>query len=189
VCGRLKSVKKEIATTEDDHQKVARYRASSGMAYLRAFLGGKSGRHLHVDCTLQKYLPPKFKPEVIHKKDEVLKSITSVLDKKIDTSVVAYFEVPIEDIPNTGFIGLLSSRRGFGNTDFKVTECGIDFTGLPVKNIKWKVKKVGKTTLVNIRMEGEKSTTVSRDYLIKTWKWINELFMMFILGKEKDAKE
>jgi len=183
VCGRLKSAIKKSATIENDHPKVARYRTGSGIAYLRARLGGKSGRHLHVDCTLQKYFPPNLKPKVTHNKDEVLKIISCVLDKKIDISIIAYFEVPFQDISETGFIALLSKKRGFGDTGFKVTECGISFTRLPVKNVKWSLKQKGKTTLVNIRMEGERSAKVSREYLLEAWEWINELFMIFVLGK------
>lgn len=184
VCGRLQ----KGGSKGEDLPKVARYKSSSGLAYLRVNHGGKDSRHLHVDCTLGKYFK-KHKPKIEHKKTETIKIINNVLGVNIDTSVVGFFKVPLDNLPDIGFVKPFCIERGSSKSRFKMTECAFSLSGLPVQKIKWFLEEEGKKTFVNIRIQGRRHTKVSEEYLVESFDWINKLFMVFIMGSEIDASK
>jgi len=185
-CGRLKGKILTKRGSLDEEPKVARYRAASGTAFVRAWLTDKPAQHLHIDCALRKIFPEDKIPKVTGKKADVLEIINSVLGAQIDVSIGASFEVPRTKLAESGIIRALSVEQKTVDISVKITGCDLSLTGAPVNKIQWSTREGKNRTVVDVRMEADRSLMVSEKYLTECWDWINNQFAFFVLGKRKD---
>ena len=165
----------------------ARYGAGSGASYLRVLPGGKSGKHLHIDCALAEYFAGRKRPKTTHRKAEVLRFLDSALGSSVDVCVRTGFVLPLSELPERGFIRSLCSEEGAAGVSIKLIEGRASITGAPARSIWWSVdQKKGEVT---VQMEADRSTEVKETYLKDCLDWGSGLLHLFVLGKVTDASE
>ncbi len=186
-CGQLKGQASKIkALCERKKPRVARYRSATGTAFVRSRLVTKGGLYLHVDCVQGKVILTK--PKVTHKKTEVLEIIEAVRGLEIEADIIARFEVPIAKLPETGLVRALSTERRISDMSVKLKGAAVSITGTPIKNIEWGIHEKKKKQVVHERMQAERVVKVDDKYLSESWNWIDEQFLLFVLGRRKDGK-
>ena len=185
-CGKLKGRTSKIkALCERKKPRVARYRSATGTAFVRSRLVNKGGLYLHVDCAQGKVFSTK--PKVTHKKTEVLEIIEAVRGLEIEAGIIARFEVPFAKLPETGLIRALSTERRISDMSVKLKGASVSLTGTPIKNIGWGIHEKKKKQMVSVRMQAERVVKVDDKYLSESWNWIEEQFLLFVLGRRKDG--
>jgi len=188
-CGQLKGQASKIkALCERKKPRVARYISAAGTAFVRSRLAivNKGGIYLHVDCVQGKVFSTK--PKVTHKKTEVLEIIEAVRGLEIEAGIIARFEVPIAKLPETGLVRALSTERRISDMSVKLKGAAVSITGTPIKNIDWGIHEKKKKQIVHVRMRAERVVKVDDKYLSESWNWIDEQFLLFVLGRRKDGK-
>ena len=187
-CGRLKGEGLPgRGKIREEKPRVARYQTKSGTAFVRAWLGGRAKRHLHVDCALQTFFGTRQRPKATHKKAEVLKVVEGAIGAQIDVSLRGCFEVPLAELPERGIIRSLAREQKTLDMSIRLTGGSLSLTGAPIKKVHWTELK-DNNALVSVTIEGERTATVSERYMCEMWEWINDEFSLFILGKRKDGK-
>lgn len=186
-CGQLKGRTSKIkALCERKKPRVARYRSATGTAFVRSRLVNKGGLYLHVDCVQGKVLSTK--PKVTHKKTEVLEIIEAVRGLEIEAGIIGRFEVPLAKLPETGLVRALSTERRISDMSVKLKGAAVSLTGTPIKNIYWDIQGKKEKQMVRVRMQAERVVNVDDKYLSESWNWIEEQFLLFVLGRRKDGK-
>lgn len=186
-CGQLKGQElKTKAVCEKKKPRVARYISATGTAFVRCRLVNKGGLYLHVDCAQGKIFPTK--PKATHKKMEVLEIIEAVRGLEIESGIIARFEVPITELPETGLVRALSTEHRISNMSVNLKGAAVSLTGMPIKNIYWDIHEENNRQMVYVRMEAERVARVDDKYLTGSWNWIDEQFLLFVLGRRKDGK-
>jgi len=186
-CGKLKGQTSKVkAQSEKKKTRVARYRSENKTVFIRSWLHAKGGLYLHVDCALGKVFSTR--PKVTHKKAEVLEIIEAVRGFEIEAGIIGQFEVPLTKLPETGLVRALSTEHRINDMSVKLTGAAVSLTGTPVKNMNWAMYKRGKTEMVLVKIEGEITTRVDDKYLSESWNWINEQFLLLVLGRRESGK-
>jgi len=183
VCGGLKNPTAKITEKNPKIPPVAKYDTSAGIAFLRAWIKGKKETYLHVDCALSKFFPKGKEPQITCKKDKIFKTIESVSGIEIDSQIEACFDIPFADLPEKGTIRSLYAEQKSADISMQLTGAEVSFTGAPLQQIKWNIRKEKESTIVHVWMRGERVTTVSDRYLVESWDWMNEQLSIFVLGK------
>jgi len=187
VCGKLKGRASKIkAIRERKKVRVARYRSAAGTAFVRGRLVKSGGLYLHLDCALGKVFSEK--PKVTHSKAEVLEIIKDVRGLEIEAGIIAYFEVPLADLSETELVGALLTEQKIVDMSVKLTGASLSLMGTPVKKIDWGIYERKKTEMVVVRMRAERPIKVDDKYLSESWNWIDEQFLLFVLGRRKGGK-
>ena len=187
VCGKLKNPTIKSQEKEPKTTPVAKYETSAGIAFLRAWIKDKKEIYLHVDCAVSRFFPKGRTPEVTCKKDSILNTIESVFGVEIDSRVEACFDIPFSDLPEKGTIRSLYTEQKSADISMQLTGADVSFTGAPLQQLKWNVRKEKELLVARVWVKGERVTTVSDKYLLESWDWINEQFSIFVLGRRKNA--
>lgn len=185
-CGKLKDAETGAKEKDEGPAKVARYLGAEGGAIIRAWVTGKKGTYLHVDCALKRYFQKGRVPKVTGKKEEVLKIIESVRGKEIELNINAGFDVPVKDIPENGMIRSLSEEQKSIDMCLKLTGAELSISGAPINRIHWSIQDKGGKAVARIHIRGEMATIVEGTYLLECWEWINKLFLVFVMGGKID---
>ncbi len=189
VCGQIIGRKPSSKPSQKKEKyKVARFRTTSGAGLVRCGFGGKSGRHLHVDCTLSKLFSKGRIPKATHKKEEVLEIVENHTGEQVDAHIIGCFVLPIEELPDGGLIRSLNVEHKTVDMSIKLSGCEMSLTGAPIDRIKWRKVRVPKDS-VYVELKGERKLTVTEDYLKENWDWVCEQFESFILGRRKDENK
>ncbi len=185
-CGRLKGISRAPSgAAREEKARVARYQTGSGTAFVRSWFTGKKKRQLHIDCALGSVFVSRQKPKATHKKSEVLDSIESVLGEQIDVRISAHFDVPFNDLPETGLIRAFSPEQKSGDMTARLTGCTFSLTGAPVTGVRWNIREEGKKRIVRVSMKAEKLETISEQYLTGLWDWMEQQFRLFVLRRDE----
>jgi hypothetical protein len=150
--------------------------------YLRLLRPGKGSRHLHIDCALRKFFPTGAEPKVTHKKSQIMRSVETVLGKRMDVGVIGTFMFPIADLPETGLIRSLYTERESAGIRIKVTAAKFSISGGPVSSIGWQAETGGRKLLVQVK--GQKTVTVQETYLLELLDWIKGQARILLLGRD-----
>ena len=185
-CGELKGRSSKIKELHERKTRVARYKSSNGTAFVRSRLVKKGGTYLHVDCALGKIFSQKTK--VTHSKAEVLEIIEDVRGLEIELGIIGRFEVPISKLPETGLVRALSTEHSISDMSVKLTGASLSLMGTPVKKIDWGIHERKKSEMVFVTIRGERPIKVDDKYLSESWNWIDEQFLLFVLGRRKGGK-
>ena len=182
VCGQLKleDPQKGIPPVKE---RVAAYQ--SGKALVIGQIGGRSGRHLHIDCVLKDYLPKRKRPKTIHKKADITSMINSALGLEMEAGIIGYFKLPLNDLPENGFVRIMTPEMKSVDMSVRMTACSFAFCGVPINRIDWRLLE--DEQLILVRVAGEQTFRVSEDYLVEMWEWINRQFSFFILREKQDG--
>jgi len=117
-----------------------------------------------------------------------LEIIEAVRGLGIEAGITAYFEVPLAELSETGLVRALLTEHKILDMSVKLTRASLSLMGTPVKNIDWGIHERNKRQVVVVRMQAERSVNVDDNYLSESWNWIDEQFLLFVLGGRKDGK-
>ncbi len=185
VCGNIANPKKHIKKVGT---KVARYGKPPKQAFVRGWIRDKKELYVHVDCVLKSYFPKTDIPKTTNKKEAIFKMIESVLGETIEAQVSGCFKVNLKDLPSSGLIKTMYSEQTVKEgVSMKVTGSTFSLSGLPIKEISWKESNY-EDGIIFIFIDGETIVEITENYLYEMWNWINEQFLLFILGKVKNGK-
>ncbi len=182
VCGQLKfeDPQKGIPPVKE---RVATYQ--SGKALVIGQIGGKSGRHLHIDCALKSYMPKRRTPKATHKRADITDIIHSAIDLEMEAGIVGHFKLPLGDLPENGFVRALIPEKKAVDMSIRMTGGSFALSGVPIKKMEWRL--VEDEQLILVRLVGEQTVIVSEGYLIEMWEWINRQCSQFILVERRDG--
>jgi hypothetical protein len=185
VCGQIKEGTVLPSTTILEKERVASYKTPRGKAYVRAFLKrNKKITYLHVDCALHDYFPKGKVPKALHKKDDVLKTIESLIGSEIIVNIEGGFDASMSDLPENGSIRVLSSEQKSGELSLRLIRGEISIKGSAVNSIDWNIRKDDQKEIVRVFISGEQSFKISDKYLIECLDWLDTQFAVFVLGKK-----
>lgn len=187
VCGELQVEDLgEVGESGLDEDKVAAYRAAAGMALVRGRIGGKSGKHLHVDCALRSAFPKNEVPKPTHKKAEIVRIIKGVEGLEMEAGISGGFKILRNELPERGLIQALGAEQKTVDISIKVRACTLALTGVPIKSIEW-VDAGDTKGSIFVNLEAERTIVVGENYLSEMWGWLEEQFSLFVLGTRKDG--
>jgi len=184
-CGHLKGAGfGDEANREQEEVRIAKYRTASGSAFIGGWLRRKERWHLHIDCGLGSAFEGRDKPKPTHKKAEVMHLVEEALGAQIDVHITAYFDIPLLELPEKGLIRAFAAEQKTGDMAVKLTGAAFSLSGTPVNKIRWNRTGTDKE-MVHVSVAGERSVVVNENYLCESWKWINEQFLLFVLGRRQ----
>lgn len=188
VCGRVRNPTKEfksrLAETDD---MIARYGSGKTTSYVRVLTGGKSGKHLHVDCAVRGFFPENRTPKTSHKKADVVSFLNGAEGQELDAGIMAYFTLNIRDLPEQGLVRSMQLKKRTGGIEIEVTSAELAIDGPPLESILWRVRASEKKVLV--RLIANKPTTVSDNYLANALEWITQQLRLYVFGERADATD
>jgi hypothetical protein len=187
VCGKIKNSTIKAPEEEPKKTPVAKYESSAGTTFIRAWITGKKGTHLHVDCAISRFFPKGQEPKITCKKDDILNTIEKAIGEEIDSRVEACFDIPFSDLPEKGTIRSLYAEQKSADISMQLTGAEVSFTGTLLQQIKWNIRKEKELLIAHIWLRGERVTIVSDKYLLESWDWINEQLSIFVLGRRKNV--
>lgn len=186
VCGLVEAgARDSVAGLAKDMELSARFRATAGTVFMRLILGGRAGRHLHIDCALKEYFRKGRAPKVTHRGRELLGVLEKVSGWKIDVGIRGLFTIKLAQLPENGMIRRLHAAEArSGGMSMKLTAGRFSITGAPVTSIRWSVDRAGSD--VEIDIVADRPMTVQEDYLQDCLDWINTQVGLFVLGRSTD---
>ena len=189
LCGRVESGPKAfLARLAKEKPMTARYGSGSSAAYLRLLPGGRTRRHLHVDCALPDYFPAERRPKRTHNKAQVMKLLTAAIGSTVDVGVIGAFSLPLAELPESGLMRSLYATEGeTGGITIKLTAGRFSITGAPVRSIWWSVDR--ETAEVLVHVEARRSLRIDDRYLEEALEWATAQLSLFVLGRGANAQK
>ncbi len=162
VCGLLATEDKELlARLAKPVDLCARYRASGSTRYIHVGLGGRRGKHLHVDVAVRENFgssPPSAKDKIA----EVRDALERLEDQKIDAGISGVFHLPLGDLPD--FIqATLQVEAQVGEISLKTIGGRFAIRGAPINTIFWWMSTDASHVCVELR--ARRKTQVQDSYL------------------------
>lgn len=185
-CGTIKTQDNSFKNLESKQKTmVYSYETAQGRGIIRILIGQKPEYHLHIDCALEKCFPKGKTPKKTHKKVELENFLKKYINSIIDTNIAGVFVFPLDELPSYGVIRSLSIEQKMLNMKVKLVGGKFLIEGAPVRNIDWEINEAHKEAVVRIESEMTE-ITIDDEYLNKLLNSINEIALLFVLGKNKD---
>ena len=181
-CGKVESDSPEvndILKTQKD--MTTKYVIDGNDIYFSLLFGGKSGKHLHMDCVFPTFIKKSKLPKINHQIDDVLNLISNFNGIKVKIGVVGLYISPVAEIPENCLIRSLSTEQKTGEISIKLSSGSCTISGAPVTKMSWSIDD--KTNEVMINLQAEKEDIVDEEYLLRINDWIDKQYNLFILGK------
>jgi hypothetical protein len=182
-CGDMPSLAEDIQKwMKEQAEKAAPFNTARGNGLVEIMIGGRSGKHFHVDV---------FSPEMRLNKaakakstvEDIQKSVERLIGKEINANFRGGFQAKLTELPESGIIRTLFIQTKIGNVALKVDGARISIEGAPVRTISW---HTAPKELIQITIETELvKTTISADYLTIGAGVLQKAFDVFILGKSE----
>ena len=184
-CGEVNTEDERlIKILEEKKARIARFEIAGRAFFLRCCTGGAKNRHLHVDCAAGEYFPEKQRPKPDWEKDELIEFVSQFEGVSIALGVVGAFDLPLDELPETGSIRSLGKGEQTGDVSIKLTRGRFTISGAPIEHIDWSIRDDGKR--VRIWIEGDSDETVGEEYLQRTYEWLESQLSLFV--KEKVSR-
>ena len=181
-CAEIQAAPQQLLTRLNQAKNmVARYGSGLGAGLVRLLPGGRSGKHVHVDCALRTFFPQGLLPKATHKKAEIIAILDEVIGSQLDVGVHACFEVPLQELPAHGLIRSLSAEEETAGISIKLTGGRFSMTGAPLQQVKWLLTDDG--DIVKVEIGAMKVVEAKANYLQELLDWIDEQFKVFVLGR------
>jgi len=160
------------------------YKATPNDVFIKIHTGGKSGKHLHIDCVVKEWLPPKKIPKATNKQVEVKQFLENFIGSKVNVGIIGGFVIPLENLPPHGLIRSLLVEQKKADVAIRLISGTFAIEGTPVQSISWGLSENKKG--VFIKIEAVRSEIIiNENYLKEICKWINDQFVLFIGEIEK----
>jgi hypothetical protein len=136
------------------------------------------GEHLHVDVAKPSYFGAKNVPKPTHRWEAVQKLWARFLNQKIKLRGVGFYRLPFSELPESGLIKSVAVESKSGDVGMKLTAGTVTLTGAPIQRLKWSLKNVAKTVVVEL--ETRREQMLSELYLLDVQKVVDGTFKVFV---------
>jgi hypothetical protein len=147
---------------------------------------GKSG-HLHLDVATPEYFPKNRKPKATHTWPQIEALLGRFIGHEIQVRAEAIFSLSFEQLPESGFIRMLSVESKTPKVSMKLTGGTFSVIGAPIQRISWSLAQGDKEIEVCLRSIVKR--TLDEQYLEELFRLLSESLQVFVLGNEKNAIE
>lgn len=180
VCGEIVADKKEIRQWCDrklkDNWLAYRISVEHGPMYARIGLGGKSGKHCHVDVAVPAFFDGD-EPKADLTEADAAERLNPLMGEKIEAAVRGVFTLPAANLPY--IIKLTQSIVATeGDVSIRITGGTLSIKGTPIHRITWTLDEAEKDA--KISMSAKTSLTISDSYLVEAFEVLKQGFATFI---------
>ena len=188
VCGQLLSPDEALVRRLAQAKgMVAKCGSRQSVTYIRVLPGGKSGKHLHVECAAAGFFPKGLPPKVTNTKAEVMGLVEAAYGLEIDAGLAGCFTMKLEEIPETGLIRSMHSTKSSGSLSIELTGAAFTVRGAPISKLEWSIgPSAGE---VRVRIRANRTVRVSESYLPDALSWLEAQIGVFVLGKGNQTTE
>src|SRR5882672_2959481 len=110
----------------------------------------KSG-HLHLDIATPALFRDGGNPKAPHSWQQIQSWLGRFAGQEFQVRAEAIFSVPVQNLPESGFIQILSVKSPSQQVSMKLTGGTFSVTGAPVQRIAWSLEGDGKGVEVRLR--------------------------------------
>jgi hypothetical protein len=146
-------------------------------------LGVSKGGHLHLDVATPAYFAGGQLPKPTHSWAQIQGRLSPFQEERIRVRTVGLFSVPLDRLPESGLIKLLSLESKTPAVSIKLTGGTLSVTGAPIQRISWTVGKNAKQ--IEVRLQTTQNGTVSEMFLTDLFKLLNDSLHALVLGDDK----
>ena len=147
---------------------------------------GEAG-HLDVDVATPAYFREGWKPKPTHTWPQIQALLGRFVGQKIQVRIEGVFSLPVERLPESGFIRMLSVESNFPNVSMKLTGGTFSVTGTSIQRIAWSLEHDGKR--FEVRLRSTVKATLKETYLEELFRSLDESLQVFVLSKERNPVE
>lgn len=182
LCGQLQNAGKELTDwVKKQKTLITSYEDARKVIFLRSMMGGKSGKHVHIDLAH----PDSFEEEDAPKANQSLEFFQKRFEKveglEIAVKFVASFVVKASELPERGMVRSMAIETKTGDLKIKMTSGTYSLSGAPISGVRW--SQVEDSDEFRIRIDGQRSVTIGENYLVDHFAWGEQMLNTFILGK------
>jgi len=142
--------------------------------------------HLHLDLATSAYFTKGWKPKPTHTWSRIQAILTDYIGQKIQVRTEAAFAVPLQKLPESGFIRMLSVESKSPKASMKLIGGTFSVTGAPVQRIAWSLGRAGKE--IEVRLRSTVETTLNGTYLEELFRLLTESLQLFVLSDERNSQ-
>lgn len=188
VCGQLLSPDEALVKRLAEAKgMVAKCGSRQTTTYIRVLPGGKSGKHLHVECATQRFFPEGFSPKTTHRKAEAMGLVEAACGQEMESGLTGYFVMKLDDLPETGLVRSVQAKKTIGDLSIELTGATFSIRGAPISKLQWSIGPDASEVLVRIR--ADRTMRVGESYLLEALSWLEKQIGVFIRGKSIQPKE
>lgn len=185
-CGRVVTRDKSLFKLFSGKRPlVAAVKHGRSRRYIRLCFG--EAGHLHLDIAAPACFQGRWKPKPTHTWPHIQDLLSRFIGQKIQVRAVGVFALPLEKLPGSSLIRMLSVESKSPRVSMKLTGGAFSVTGAPIQKITWSLEDDGKG--VEIRLRSSLEATVNETYLVELFRLLNESLQVFVLGNEKKSEQ
>jgi hypothetical protein len=182
LCGQLKSADKDLTDwIRKQKTLITSYEDARKKIFLRSMMGGKSGKHVHIDVAHPDWFQDEDAPKANQSLEAFQKRFEKVLGLEIAVKVVASFVVKASELPERGMVRSMAIETKTGDLTIKMTSGTYSLSGAPITGVRW--WQVEDSDEFRIKIDAQRSVTIGENYLVDHFAWGEQLLRTFILGK------
>jgi len=177
-CGNLKTKDKRVLQWMKDKLPVmTRYGPRGKQTYAFAMLGGRSGKHVHLDLYAHNRVPDDLREEQkLLKPDEFQTELAKLDGHVIKVNIDGYFDVLREHLPLLITTALRESKAD--GVSIQTVGGTLAVIGAPINRIGWYVPMDDNEAVIHLA--GEMTTKIGDDYLEAALRLVESAFAAFI---------
>jgi hypothetical protein len=139
----------------------------------------------HLDLATSAYFPKGWKPKPTHTWPQIEAQLGRFIGEEIRVRTDAIFSLPVQRLPESGFIRMLSVESQSPKVSMKLTGGTFSVTGAPIQRIAWSSERNGKGIEVHLRSTVK--ATLNETYMEELFRLLNESLHVFVLGNERNV--
>ncbi|MBI2925243.1 MAG: hypothetical protein HYY24_06010 [Verrucomicrobia bacterium] len=185
-CGRVATKDKSLSKFfADKRTLIASIKRGRSQRFVRLCFG--QAGHLHVDVATPTYFPEEWKPKPTCTWPRIQALLDRFFGQRIPVRVEGVFSLPVERLPESGFIRMLSVESMLPNVSMKLTGGTFSVTGASIQRIAWSLEREGKR--IEVRLRSTVEATLNETYLEELFGLLSESLHVFVLGNERNTIE
>jgi len=185
-CGRVATNDKSLSKFFADKQPlVALIKHGRSQRFVRLCFG--EAGHLHIDVARPTYFREGWKPKATRTWPQIQTLLGHFVGQRIQVRVEGVFSLPVERLPESGFIRMLSVESMLPNVSMKLTGGTFSVTGAAIQRIAWSLEREGKR--IEVRLRSTVKATLNETYLEELFGLLSESLHVFVLGNERNTIE
>jgi hypothetical protein len=182
LCGQLRAGDKALMDwVKKQKTLVTSYEEARKTVFLRSIMGGKSGKHVHIDVAHSDCFQDEDAPKVNQSVEAFQKQFDRIMGLEITVGFIASFAVKASELPERGMVRSMAIETKTGNLTIKMEGGRYSLSGAPINGVQW--SRVEDSETFRIKIEAQRSLTVGESYLVDQFVWGEQMLNTFILGK------
>jgi hypothetical protein len=182
LCGQLQAADKELTDwIKKQKTLITTYEDARKKIFLRSMMGGKSGKHVHVDVAHPDWFQEEDAPKANQPLEAFQKRFERVQGSEIAVKIAASFIVKASELPERGMVRSMAIETKTGDLTIKMTSGTYSLSGAPITGVRW--SKVEESDEFRIKIDAERTVKIGENYIIDQFLWSEQMLNTFILGK------